>query len=527
MIEFVAPGRDLTAERAHRLARSRSTAWDDTFVAAALGTGIVCLPSCPARLPELADCRFFPSYAAAVACGLRPCSRCRPEERSPLSGGDLRRGNLLDRAVLQLRNGAVDDAGVAGLAADLAVSERHLRRLFLEHVGATPQQVNRARRALTARTLIESTSLPLGDVAGLAGFGSLRQFNEVMRAEFGRAPSEMNRQRQPAPPAGAGSRGLVSLTLRVPVPRPYAMEAMRRFRRYHAVPGLEALTPDLSQHARVLSAPGGPASFVVVWPEPDADRFAVRCHLSCPGDLGGVYALLRRGLDLDAPASRIDATLAADPLLAPLIAARPGVRVPGILNGAEAALFSVLGQQVSAAQARERKIRLVERFSPVAFPEGDRSSLAHLRLSPDPARIADRGAEGLSADLRIGLPRARALWSLAVALSRGLDLSWGADPDRARRELADIPGIGPWTTEMVCLGAIGDRDSFTADDPVAQRALGVTSAQQAVRRAAAWRPWRGYALMHLWLAGAPSDASASARDRTGSAAAAAARTHGS
>lgn len=516
MIGLVSPGRELTAERAHQIARSRSAAWDDTFVAAALDTGVVCLPSCSARLPELDGCRFFPTYVAAVACGFRPCARCRPDERSPLGGGDLRNGNLLDRAVLQLRNGAVDEGGVSGLAVELAVSERHLRRLLGEHLGATPQQVNRERRAVTARALIESTALPLSEIAGLAGFGSLRQFNEVMRAAFGRAPSEIARRRPERTPLAAQPRGLTSFTLHVPLPRPYAIRAMRQFRRYHAVPGLEAMTADLRQHARVLSAPGGPASFVVLWPEPEDDSFAVRFHLSCPGDLGVVYAQLRRGLDLDAPSAAIDAGLARDPLLAPLVAARPGIRVPGILNGGEAALFSVLGQQVNAARARERKTRLVEQFSPVAFPEGDRSSLAHLRLSPDPVRIADRGSEGLSNDLRIELPRARALWSLAVALSRGLNLSWGVDPEQVRRKLAEIPGIGPWTTEMVCLGAVGDRDSFTADDPVAQRALGVATADQAVRRTQSWRPWRGYGLVHLWMRDAPPEYDA--RD---------ARTHGS
>jgi len=474
-------------EACYRVVSGRDARFDGRFYTAVLTTGIYCRPSCPARTPHRRNCRFYPTAAAAAAAGFRACKRCRPDALPGSRQWDVR-GDLASRAVRLVGEGVVDSVGVAGLAARLHVSERHLHRVLMAEVGAAPQQLNRTRRAQTARLLLEQTALPVTDVAFAAGFASVRQFSEVMRAEFAVTPTALRRGAQtrgdPAP-AGTGPAVVLRLRHRAPL----AVAPLRRFLAAHAVPGLERSDALNGEHTRVVPAPHGPA-LVTVCVGSAPDSVSARLHLADLTDLPAVVARVRRWLDLDADPGLIDAALAPDPLLAPLVAARPGLRVPGAVDGFETALLAVLGQQVSLAAARTLAGRLVAAVG-TPGPGG-------LTAFPTSAVVAAAGPDALRAAVGVTGARARTLHAVATAVAGGLALDPGADRAQTRAALLALPGIGPWTADYVALRALGDPDAFPADDLVARRALGVRTGREATLRARGWRPWRGYALMHLW-----------------------------
>jgi 3-methyladenine DNA glycosylase/8-oxoguanine DNA glycosylase len=279
-------------------------------------------------------------------------------------------------------------------------------------------------------------------------------------------------------------------TLRLPRATPYDAGSLHRFLAGHAVPSLEHGEP-AARHTRILRAPGGPA-LVSVDLDPGGDAMLARLMLATPGDRPHVEATLRRWLALDADPAAAVAALAAHPRLAPLVAARPGLRVPGTADGAETAILTVLGQQVSLAAARTLAGRLVAGWGAPA-PEG-------MRAFPTAAALAEAGPERLRAVVGLTGARARAVHALAVALADGLPLAPGADPQATRAALLALPGIGPWTAEYLALRILGDHDAFPSGDLVLRRTLGVRTAREAERLAEPWRPWRGIALMHLWTA---------------------------
>ncbi|MEB4615599.1 AlkA N-terminal domain-containing protein, partial [Leucobacter sp. M11] len=360
--------------------------------------------------------------------GFRACKRCRPDAL-PGTRDDNVRGELVGRAVRLIRDGAVDDAGVPGLAERLAVSERHLRRVLVEEIGASPQQLNRTRRAHAARTLIEQTTMPLSEVAFAAGFGSVRQFNGVMLAEFGTQPSALPRgrtpQRGPGPDEPASDQP-PTITLRLRHRAPYATGPMRAFLSNHAVPGREVAAPGGEHLTRALSAPGGPALATVRWGD-DPEHLTAELRLSRLDDLMPVIAGLRRWLDLDADPLAVSEALGTDPVLAPLFAKRPGIRIPGSVDGAELALNTVLGQQVSIPAARTLQGRLVAAFgTEIALGAGaEGAGPTPFRSAPDPARIAASDPERLREILRITSSRARTVHALAEAIAGGLRLDPG------------------------------------------------------------------------------------------------------
>ncbi|WP_024357313.1 DNA-3-methyladenine glycosylase 2 family protein [Leucobacter chironomi] len=504
--ETAAPALDFDA--CYRAASGRDGRWDGRVYLCVTSTGIYCRPSCPARKPRPENCRFLPSAAACVAAGFRACKRCRPDALPGTRDWDAR-GDLVARAVRRIRDGAVDAVGVAGLAAELAVSERHLRRMLLHEIGATPLQLARTRRAHAARSLIEQTDLPLADIAFAAGFGSVRQFGDSMREEFGIAPSRL-----PRPGAGGadpadgadGSGGAASderprLALRLRTRAPFAVSAIRAFLVAHAVPGRDRVDAD-GATAHAIDVPGGTAVARIDWGgvPSDAGRTAaatvgIPILLSLPGlsDTMPAIQAVRRLLDLDADPAQVADALDGDPLLRALLAARPGLRLPGARDAAEFALGTVLGQQVSLAAARTLQGRLA-----AAFPDEAAGAAPGFHPRPSAERVAGTGADELRA--RLGLTRARAetLRALAAAIAGGLDLGPGADRERARRELLAIRGIGPWTVELIAMRALGDPDAFPAGDLILRRALDVRGDREAVRLAEPWRPFRGYATQHLW-----------------------------
>lgn len=463
------------AELAYRAVSARDPRFDGRLFVGVLSTGVYCRPSCPSRTPLPENCVFHRSAAACVSAGFRACRRCRPDAQPGSRDWDLD-ADLAGRALRLLEQGVVDEEGVAGLAARLAVSPRHLHRILVAQLGAPPAELARTRRAQLARMLIDETDLPLAQVAFAAGFRSVRQFNDVMRAHVGAPPSSLRR----AARSGAG-RGALELRLRHRAP--FDAEAWLAHVAARAVPGLEEVEGPVVR--RVLPGRTGP-----VLAELDlTDGVVARLVLPQLDELSRAVGRLRHWADLDADPARVDEVLGGDPLLAPLVGVRPGLRVPGTVDAAELALRTVLGQQVSVAGARTLTARLVAALG--------RPTPWGLHAFPTPAAVAGAGVAGLRA-LGLTSARAAALAALAAALDGGLDLDPGADRERSRAVLAALPGIGPWTVDYVTLRALGDPDAFPAHDLVLRQVLGGVTPAEARRRAEGWRPWRGYAAQHLW-----------------------------
>ncbi len=474
-------------EVAYRAVASRDPRFDGRLFVGVLSTGIYCRPSCPSRTPKPAHCAYYPSAAACVAAGFRACRRCRPDALPGSPDWDVD-ADLAGRALRLVADGAADDDdGVSGLARRLSVSPRHLHRVLVAQVGASPQQLALTRRAQVARMLVEQTGWPMADVAFAAGFRSVRQFNDVMRAHLGAPPSTLRRSGRP-PVAAEGP-----LTLQLRHRAPFDADAWLAHVTARAIPGVEAAVG--ARVRRVVPGRAGPALVDV---EATGTGVVARLDLPALDDLTRVVGRLRHWLDLDADPGRVAAALATDPLLAPLVGHRPGLRVAGAADPAETVLRTVLGQQVSVPAARTLAGRLVERLgAPVGWG---------LHRFPTPAEVAAAGPDVLRA---IGLTGARSatLHAVATLLADGLEVGPGADRELVRAELGRVAGVGPWTLDYVALRALGDPDAFPSGDLVLRRAMGVETPAEALRRAEAWRPWRAYAAQHLWThaaAGRPS-----------------------
>lgn len=480
----------LDPEACYRASTGRDARWDGRLYLGVVTTGVYCRPSCPARKPLQRNCRFFSTAAAAVAAGFRACKRCRPD-RLPGSRHWDARNDLAARAVRMIRDGLVDEVGVEGLAARLAVSERHLLRVLVTEVGASAQQLARTRRAQTARMLIEQTALPLADVTFAAGFASVRQFNDVVRQEFAATPSQLRTARRVQEPGGGRHDEPQgedpSLVLRLSHRAPLATGPLVHFLGDHAVPGLERHSAR-GEHSRMVPAPGGPAGVTVVL-SGAPDSVSVRVRLTDIADLAPVVARVRRWLDLDADPQLVDETLSGDPLLLPLVREHPGLRVPGSPDGVETALLTVLRHGLPPPRARTCAQRLIATFGAPAH--GD------LTAFPNATTLAAAGPEALRTVTGLPMPRAHAVHALACAVAEGLPLGPDADRRATRAALLALPGVGASTVERIALHCLGDPDAFPASDRALQHALGVRSAQQVQERAHLWRPWRGYALMHL------------------------------
>ncbi len=472
-------------DRQYRVLSSRDTRFDGWFYAGVRTTGIYCRPSCPARTPKRENVRFYATPAAAQAAGHRACKRCRPDA-TPGSPEWNQRADIVGRAMRLIADGLVDREGVGGLARRLGYDERHVRRQLTAELGAGPLAIARAQRAQTARVLIENSALPLTQVAFAAGFASVRQFNDTLRAVFASSPTELRRG---APPGTlAGPSGLLSL--RLPVRAPFHGVGLIEFLGTRAVPGVESLV-DGTLH-RSLRLPNGSA---VVTLTPADGHVACSLRLDDLRDLPAAVERCRHLLDLDADPVAIDGALGADPILGTLVTASPGRRVPGSVDGAELAVRAVLGQQVSVAAARTQAARLAVRLG-TALPEPD-GDITH--LFPTPHAIAESDPAALP------MPRAKAaaLVGLCKVLAAGdLVLDPGADRQETFARLVAQPGIGPWTASYIAMRALGDPDAFLPTDLGVVNAiarLGYPTDRQAVAALAErWRPWGAYAAHHLW-----------------------------
>ncbi|TAL21093.1 MAG: DNA-3-methyladenine glycosylase 2 family protein [Frankiales bacterium] len=471
-------------ERWWRAVQGQDPRFDGWFVLGVLTTGIYCRPSCPARTPLRRNVRFHPSAAAAQAAGLRACKRCRPDASPGTPAWDAR-SDLAARAMRLIADGVVDREGVPGLAQRLGYSRRQVERTLLAELGAGPLALARAQRAQTARTLVETTDLPLADVAFAAGFGSVRQFNDTVQEVFALTPGELRRRAAPRT-----SPGVVSL--RLPFRAPLWPDSLLGHLVATAVPGVEEWRD--GAYRRTLRLPRGTGTVALT---PHATHVGCVLTLADLRDLAPAVARCRRLLDLDADPVAIDERLSTDPLLAPRVLAAPGRRVPRTVDEHELAVRAVLGQQVSTAAARTHAARLVRTIGDEIVDTA--GGLTHLFPAADAIGTVDPEVLAMPGTRRATVLR------LARALADGeVDLDPGADRGRARAQLAALPGIGPWTVETIAMRALGDPDAFLPTDlgvRLAARVLGLGDGTALQARAEAWAPYRAYAVQHLWAAG--------------------------
>ena len=475
-------------ERCVRAVQSKDARFDGWFFTAVLTTGIYCRPSCPVVPPKPENMRFYPSAAAAQQAGFRACKRCRPDASPGSPEWDVR-ADLVARAMRLIADGVMDDGGVPALARRLGYSVRQVERQLVAELGAGPLALARAQRAQTARLLIETTALPMSDVAFAAGFASIRTFNDTVRDVFALSPTQLrDRAGRGLADAAAGS-----LSLRLPFRAPLQPDNLFGHLAATAVPGVEEWRD--GAYRRTLRLPHG-HGIVTLRPAPDH----VSCQLTLTDlrDLASAISRCRRLLDLDADPQAVDDLLSADDVLAPLVRKAPGLRVPRTVDPHEFALRAVLGQQVSTAAARTHAGRLAATHGePIDDPGG-----ALNRLFPDVSVLAVAGEAGLA------MPRSRreSFATLARALAAGqVDLSVGGDWHEARLGLSRLPGLGPWTIETIAMRALGDPDAFIPTDlgvRLAAATLGLPGTPAALTtRASAWRPWRAYAVQYLWATG--------------------------
>ncbi|UKY53637.1 DNA-3-methyladenine glycosylase 2 [Streptomyces inhibens] len=472
-------------ERCLRAVQSKDARFDGWFYTAVLTTRIYCRPSCPVVPPKPENMRFYPSAAAAQQAGFRACKRCRPDA-SPGSPQWDERADLVARAMRLVADGIVDREGVPGLAARLGYSTRQIERQLLAELGAGPLALARAQRAQTARLLVETTALPMADVAFAAGFASIRTFNETVREVFALSPTELRQRARPGPRAVVPG----ALALRLPFRQPLNPDNLFGHLAATAVPGVEEWRD--GAYRRTLRLPYG-HGIVALAPRPD--HIDCRLALTDLRDLAGAIARCRRMLDLDADPEAVDGLLREDPRLAPLVDKAPGRRVPRTVDADEFAVRAVLGQQVSTAAARTHAGRLVHAHGERVDDPG--GGLSH--LFPSAAALAELDPESLA------MPRTRraTLTGVIAALGSGaLQLGVGSDRDEARARLSALPGVGPWTVECIAMRALGDPDAFTPTDLGLRRAaagLGLPHTPAAlIRHSAIWRPWRAYAVQYLW-----------------------------
>jgi AraC family transcriptional regulator of adaptative response / DNA-3-methyladenine glycosylase II len=468
---------ELDFDACYEAISSRDARFDGRFFTGVSSTGIYCRPICPARTPGRTKVRFFHLAAACEEAGYRPCKRCRPD-RSPDSPDWDWRGDLVGRALRLISDGVADTDGVPAIAERLAVSERHLRRLFMAELGASPGAVARTHRAQLARRLIEETTLPMSDVAMAAGFSSIRRFNSTIRETFGNTPSALRK---------AARIGAPGCTLRLAYRAPLASDELFGYLAGRATPGVEEVKG--SVYRRTVDIAGSKG--IVELRLDDRGDLTIDAQLDSVEGLAACVRRARHMLDLDADPNAIAGHLSNDPKLRKVVTRVPGLRVPGSFDGFELAVRAILGQQVSVKAATTLAGRLAERFGePLAEPSG---SLTH--YFPSPVALAEAPI------VQIGLParRAATINTLARAVRDGdIQLDGTADIDDTKARLLELPGFGPWTVSYITMRALRDPDAFPASDLGIKQALAHLGIDPASKRDERWKPWRSYATLYLW-----------------------------
>jgi AraC family transcriptional regulator, regulatory protein of adaptative response / DNA-3-methyladenine glycosylase II len=460
---------------------SRDPRFDGKFYIGVVGSGVYCRPICPAPTAKEKNVRYFPSAAAAAEAGFRPCLRCRPES-SPGTPAWMGTSNTVSRALRLIGESGLEDGGVEVLADRLGIGARHLRRLFLRHLGATPMAVAQTRRLHFAKKLIDETSLPMNQIALASGFGCVRRFNAGIRKVYHRTPTQirrLSRQTKIQP----GNQYLFRLSFRPP----YHWQGMLEFLAARATPGVELV--ESGSYWRTISLNGREGYFEVSLDE-SRDALLVRIEFGDPHSLFLIVERIRAMFDLNADWADIVPVLNSDPVLASMVKADSGLRLPGSWNGFELAIRAILGQQITVKGATSLAGRIASSFGKrFSGPNG----LTHLFPAPEilaSARLVDVGLTGA---------RAETIRALARAVCAGkINFEGVIDSDAFLERLCEIPGIGKWTAQYVAMRALGEPDAFPSSDLGLLRALSLDSCRELEQRAEAWRPWRAYAAMYLW-----------------------------
>jgi AraC family transcriptional regulator of adaptative response / DNA-3-methyladenine glycosylase II len=444
---------------------ARDPRFDGRFFIGVTSTGIYCRPICPAPTAKSKNIRYYPSAAAAAEAGFRPCLRCRPEA-SPGTPAWLGASSSVSRALKLIGESALDDGGVDDLAERLGIGSRHLRRLFLRYLGATPVAVAQTRRVHFAKKLIDETSLAMTQVAMASGFGSVRRFNATFQKLYGRSPRELRNGHARTADAGV-------YTFRLGYRPPYDWESLIEFLAARAIPVVEFVTP--SEYRRTISMDGR-AGEIAVHPVPGKNILELQIRYPNPAALFRIVERVRRIFDVGADPAEIERSLKRDPNLKALVRARPGVRVPGCWDPFEMSVRAILGQQVSVKGASTMAGRVAEKFGAV---------YESARLFP-PASVL---AESDLTTVGVTGQRARTIQELARRIANSeVRFDGSLDADAFEKMITQIPGIGPWTAQYIAMRQ-GEPDAFPAGDLHLRRA-GLDSE--------AWRPWRAYAAFYIW-----------------------------
>jgi AraC family transcriptional regulator, regulatory protein of adaptative response / DNA-3-methyladenine glycosylase II len=492
MLPAVKFSMDLDHETCYRAILTRDPRFDGRLFIGVHTTGIYCRPVCPARMPKPANVSFYPSAAAAQEAGFRPCLRCRPE-RSPDLAAWRGTSNTVTRALALIGQGAMDE-GVETLAERLGVGERHLRRLFNQHLGASPIAIAQTRRVLFAKQLITETRMPLAEIALAAGFGSVRRFNAIFRELYQRPPRELRRKRSAKDNEISVSSGV---TIILPFRPPYDWPAMIRFLSARAIPGVE-LVDEIGHYHRSICV-NRTCGKISAGPDERVNGLRVTIQFPSVEALAGIVGRIRCLFDLSADPLAIGADLSTDPFLAPLVALRPGLRVPGAWDGFELAARAILGQQITVRAASMLAGRLVTDFG---CPLGNCAADGLTHAFPSAGDIASANLELLP------MPKARSRALLALARIAALNprlFSPSQTLETMIERLRKLPGIGEWTAQYIAMRALREPDAFPAADIGLLRALTDShgrrpTAAELLTRAEQWRPWRAYAAMYLWTA---------------------------
>jgi AraC family transcriptional regulator of adaptative response / DNA-3-methyladenine glycosylase II len=468
---------------------SRDPRFDGVFFIGVTSTGIYCRPVCPARTPKAANCRFFHSAEAAEKAHFRPCLRCRPELApglAPVDGAHRIAGMIVQRIDEGMLDGG---AGLERIAEQFGWSSRQIRRILQQELGVSPIELLQTRRLLLAKQLLTETALSVTEVAFASGFASLRRFNDAFSRRYGMPPTRlrkaMNGTAAPAPAA--------SITLQLGYRPPFDWAGLLDFLGARALKGVESVEGNAYLRTVRLGAHTG---WVRVRHAPKQRALLAEFPHALTPVLPALLGRLRNLFDLSARPDVIGAQLARDPLLSKSVRQRPGLRVPGAFDGFELALRAILGQQVSVKSATTIAARLVNAFGePMDTPH---DGLTH--LTPLPARIAATTLDDI-ASLGIVRSRAQSIIALAQASESGdLLLEPGVSPEATVQQLVALPGIGPWTAQYIAMRALRWPDGFPKEDLIVRKRLGGITARRAAERAEAWRPWRSYAVLHLWRA---------------------------
>jgi len=469
--------------------QNRDPRFDGRFFIGVLTTGIYCRPVCPVRIPRRENVQLYPSAAAAAEAGFRPCLRCRPEA-SPGTPAWLGSSFTVSRALQLIARGDLDDGSTASLAAQLGIGVRQLNRLFRQHIGATPKAVLQTRRLHFAKQLLDETSLPVSEVCFASGFGSIRRFNDVIRNIYGMSPSAIRQRRRRPVEINQG------IDIRLNYRPPLDWRTMLKFFARRAIPGIEDVTDDTYRRSFTLADKAGYFALKFSSKEHAA---LLTVHYPDSSQLLNIVERVRNLFDFKADSTWIDNELAADPQLAPIVAANPGLRVPGCWDGLEIAVRAIVGQQVSVKAAATLMRRLVARVG-VDYPAAaSQTSGVVSKLFPDAVHLLAADLSGLG----ITGQRIQAIHALAQAVvEERLRFDGSQTTEEFCQEICRIKGIGDWTAHYIALRVLRDPDAFPHGDLILQRALApegeTLTARKLLQLAESWRPWRAYAVMLLW-----------------------------